>query len=349
MLYILLKEFENAIMASFQPNKGDIEKLENIIKHCEVRNLPNNFSDKIGEGSYSNIYRFSVRNKDAALKVLKKSFSKRRILQIATKFRELKHPNLVRFRGYSYRPCALAMELCEIKVGGEIVNDLSQLVNIFNDNQHFNLKERSDLMLQAARGLQYLHNNDIIHRDLKPSNLLISGSLDDIIVKVGDFDDFVDIKLTITSTLTTINKNGGIIGTTIQYLAPELLFGTIAKATKESDVYSWSISFYEILMNSNESPWIGVFPLFDDALLLAAVREKRRPNLGKLDFYLDEFCKSTIFSIIERTWKDDPRKRLTLKEVGLCRLLKLFSIKSINSTHKRSEQCGFHYIQVAEG
>ena len=47
-----------------------------------------------------------------------------------------------------------------------------------------------------------LHESGIVHRDIKPSNLLVTGTIKDIIIKVSDFDDFVDIKETISLTMT---------------------------------------------------------------------------------------------------------------------------------------------------
>lgn len=171
-------------MATFKSNSMDLEKLEKVIKYCEVASLPLNFSNKIDEGSYAHIYKSNVRNKVAAIKVLKKQFSKKKILQIAIKLRNLDNVNIVRFRGYSLRPTALCFELCEISVNGLIINNVTQLIEAFNENDHFVLNERLDIILQSSKGLQYLHGKGVVHKDFKPSNLLLSGSLSKIVIKV---------------------------------------------------------------------------------------------------------------------------------------------------------------------
>ena len=59
-------------MASFQLNTSEVARLEHKIKHCEVTNIPINLTEKIDEGSYATVYKLQVRNKAAAVKVLKK-------------------------------------------------------------------------------------------------------------------------------------------------------------------------------------------------------------------------------------------------------------------------------------
>ena len=50
--------------------------------------------------------------------------------------------------------------------------------------------------------LTYFHSKNIIHKSLKPSNLLIAGQLENIIVKIADFNEVASYKNTITSTTT---------------------------------------------------------------------------------------------------------------------------------------------------
>lgn len=42
-----------------------------------------------------------------------------------------------------------------------------------------------ELALHIAKGLQFLHENKVIHRDLKPGNILIGGTRDHPIAKIG--------------------------------------------------------------------------------------------------------------------------------------------------------------------
>ena len=65
------------------------------------------------------MYKLQVRNKAAAVKVLRKQFSKWKILEVFIKLQKLNHPNVVRFRGYSVRPSAIFFEFCEVSIEEE--------------------------------------------------------------------------------------------------------------------------------------------------------------------------------------------------------------------------------------
>ena len=199
------------------------EELEKSLSNFEVT-IPLNLTNKIGEGSYSCIYKHTVNGKQTALKVLKYPVPQRKIIESVKKLQNLSHKNVVSFCGFIKSPATIIFELCELQIGEKIfVNNLSDLINIFNENQHFNLLERLDLLMQCAKGLQYLHSKGIVHKDLKPSNCLVNGTLDAICVKIADFDGIVDIKNTVTATKTKTNKDVKFgCGMTLSFAAPEV-------------------------------------------------------------------------------------------------------------------------------
>ena len=298
-------------MASFKGNSNTIKCLEEKIKHCELSNVPLNISNKIGEGGYAHVYKLTIRNKDAAVKILKTQLSKKKVLEVAIELRKLKHSNVVRFRGYTLRPSGFVFELCELKVDEEtVIHNVSQLVQLFNDNDHFNLMERLDIILQGAKGLQYLHHQNVVHKDFKPENCLVSGTLDNLVIKVSDFDEIVEIKNTITSTL-TINKK--LIGMTLSYVAPEIFLGK-KLASKSSDIYALALSCFVILNNTYGSPWKNVIPLLSDTLLLQAIKDGKRP-------YIEETCRiykenpAQLLKIIKKAWSQDEHLRPDIDQV----------------------------------
>ncbi|CAI5482876.1 unnamed protein product [Closterium sp. Yama58-4] len=46
------------------------------------------------------------------------------------------------------------------------------------------LRQRLDILIGVARGLEYLHGFGIVHRDIKPANILLDGNMQ---AKIADF------------------------------------------------------------------------------------------------------------------------------------------------------------------
>ena len=74
----------------------------------------------------------------------------------------------------------------------------------------------------------------------------------------------------------TINSLKGI---TLAYMAPELCNRSVRKTSKETDVYAWSITCYEILSDMS-SAWTNILPIMNDQLLLEAIKNNERPDIG---------------------------------------------------------------------
>nr|XP_047135056.1 uncharacterized protein LOC124812431 isoform X17 [Hydra vulgaris] len=281
--------------------------MEDLIKHYEFPNLPLNFSNKIDEGSFANIYLHIFREKPIALKVFKASLPKKKMIQMCINLKKLKHVNVVRFKGYCFRPSIIGFEYCCVNLDGDDVNNLSQLIAVLNSDNIFELNDRLNYISQVLNGLAYLHQENIIHCDLKPCNMLVNGkSGKDLVVKIADFDELLRLKQTFTSSCTTYSQFRGM---TLSYTAPELCQCIVQRPSKESDIYSFGVSAFEIL--SDASAWDEVLPLLNDTMLLNALLDGKRPNIKKLKkIYSSNKCEHVILAIIE-CWDSDFTKRPT--------------------------------------
>jgi hypothetical protein len=88
----------------------------------------------------------------------------------------------------------------------------------------------------AARGVQYAHENGIIHRDLKPGNLMLSRDGRVRVIDFGLARCFDDETLTST---------GQLLGTPL-YMSPEQVTGRIELSAK-TDIYSLGLVLFELL------------------------------------------------------------------------------------------------------
>ncbi len=117
-------------------------------------------------------------------------------------------------------------------------NGLDAIVGTWRDTGSIRSAEHWRLVAtigeQAARALQYAHEQGILHRDIKPANLLIDEQ------RTVWITDFGLAKLTGHDDLT---HSGDVIGT-LRYLAPESLRG---ETDPRSDVYSLGLTLYELL------------------------------------------------------------------------------------------------------
>ncbi len=88
------------------------------------------------------------------------------------------------------------------------------------------------IFVQAARGVQALHERSLVHFDLKPANIFLKGD----IARVGDYG---------LSKLVTESRNSLSFGRgTPYYMAPEMLQ---RRGDARSDVYSLGVLLYECL------------------------------------------------------------------------------------------------------
>ena len=109
-------------MAKFsRKNNSELQKLEETVKHLEVFDVPLNIvgatADIIGEGSSAVVFKYMLRGKFGACKKFRTYLPRKALLKAAVALVTLKHENVVRFRGFSWRPSALVMEYCYVELG----------------------------------------------------------------------------------------------------------------------------------------------------------------------------------------------------------------------------------------
>ena len=137
----------------------------------------------------------------------------------------------------------LLFEYYELNIDGEFVHTVSQVLEIWNDDDKYNFLERLDISIQSTKVLKALHDLTIVHKDFKPESLLVSGTTNKICVKLTDFDDVYYLKTVAKLNQTKLN---GFQGFTLAYLDSEICMQRVSELLLKSDIYSWAITIYEI-------------------------------------------------------------------------------------------------------
>lgn len=143
----------------------------------------------------------------------------------------LNHENVIKVYGggdFQGRPY-YAMELVDNLVSAEHIM------------KKFPLKYKLEIIIQAAKGIKYLHDNNIIHRDIKPTNMLTSIRPDgSLLTKICD----LGIAMSIASEGLVQRKNT-LMGTPY-YMSPEQITQKY-KIDERGDVYSMGACLYKMI------------------------------------------------------------------------------------------------------
>ena len=160
-----------------------------------------------------------------------------RFKEEADLWRNLAHPNIVRFHSGNEQPLPhITMELME---GGSL--------RLLLKNHRMSVGESLHVIIQVLEGLSYAHRMATVHRDLKPENILFDV---DGVTKITDWGIG---KFMLSASL---SKTRGTKGT-MNYSAPEQFDKKrYGKVDWQTDIFQVGIVLYEMLT--------GVNPFSDD-------------------------------------------------------------------------------------
>ncbi|TMW96115.1 hypothetical protein EJD97_007908 [Solanum chilense] len=171
--------------------------------------------DKIGQGTYSNVYRARDLDQGKIVALKKVRFdnlepeSVRFMAREIHILRRLDHPNIIKLEGLvtSRMSCSLYL------VFEYMEHDLAGLAS--HPGLKFTESQVKCYMQQLLRGLDHCHSRGVLHRDIKGSNLLIDNNG---VLKIADFGlaSFFDPRQSQPLTSRVV---------TLWYRPPELLLG----------------------------------------------------------------------------------------------------------------------------
>ncbi|KAJ9559836.1 hypothetical protein OSB04_004996 [Centaurea solstitialis] len=173
--------------------------------------------NKIGQGTYSSVYRARDLQTDKIVAVKKVRFvnmdpeSVRFMAREICILRRLDHPNVMKLQAIVTSRFSGTLYL----VFDYMEHDLAGLLTSTNVKK-FTEPQIKCYMQQLLRGLEHCHSRGVLHRDLKGSNILVDNHG---VLKIGDFGLAARFEPGQREPLTSRVV-------TLWYRAPELLFGS---------------------------------------------------------------------------------------------------------------------------
>ena len=257
--------------------------------------------EKIGSGSYGDIFLAKKNNSFYAVKKMEKDVEKNHyFMNEIINIKKLDHPNIIKYIDClsSKDNFYLIMEYCN---GGDLSD---ALVKYQNEKQEgFPQEIVQYLMKQIINGVNYLHKNNIIHRDIKPGNFVINFPSKE------DKNNFnllkAEVKI-IDFGFSCINGKDGAFFSKLgswSYMDPFLLnVDDLFCFGQKADIWSLGILCYKLL--------IGRVPFYNESELLMQ-------QLLKIGTYRVPISLSKeAISFINGMLQYQPSKRLSCEELS---------------------------------
>nr|ACG44796.1 receptor-kinase isolog [Zea mays] len=163
---------------------------------------------------------------------------------------------------------------------------------------------RKSILFGAAQGLNYIHTFParpaLVHANVKPSNILLGERGGACVSECGLMRYATNIQQSIapqatrtrcppelflerdTGTTTSAPASSGWHG----YAAPELASGAAARATQESDVYSFGMVLLEVVAGEGSDETMGMVKI---GMLCTAEAPEERPTMAQVLAMMSEF------------------------------------------------------------
>lgn len=215
---------------------GFLEMKSIQFTYTDLLKITNNFQRVLGKGGFGTVYHGLVNGQQVAVKLLSQSSAQgyNEFQTEAELLTRVHHRNLTCLVGYCYEDAHMAL-VYEYMAKG----NLKELLSVKDDNNVLSWQERLQIALDAAQGLDYLHNGckpPIIHRDIKSTNILLHENFE---AKLADFG---------LSRVFTID-DGSFVSTRVVgtpgYVDPE--YYETQRLHEKSDIYSLGIVILELI------------------------------------------------------------------------------------------------------
>ncbi|CAI5447246.1 unnamed protein product [Caenorhabditis angaria] len=257
---------------------------------------------KLGEGNFCFVYRGKLRRsngreEEIAVKVSKATdhnvdsasimATRNELFAEAKLLTAIRHPHIIKLYGTccDSPPFLVVMEFC---TGGSVENLVK---NMGKDMEEY---EKQTILIDACRGIRYLHEKKCVHRDLAARNCLISA---DGLIKVADFG----LSRALLENQTAFKE--ALKEAPLAWLAPECIQKESEFSTK-SDVWAFGVLCYEVYFDGRK-------PFEDEkdtGIVIRNIRKANMPTIGvqSITPKMDE--------MLNGIWTKKPEDRIDIQQ-----------------------------------
>ncbi len=258
-------------------------------------------NDKVGSGSYGEVYRGYWQEKWVAVKELtgtltveaeKELYQEAGIMAHLSQVTKEPYPTVQLFGLVVEKEKSMYALVMEYMSYGTLFELLQRWPKLPEDLMY-------QIALDIANGLDLLHRQSILHRDLRSHNVLLRIYAGRVRGTLSDFG-LSTVKNSVRTTTTQRKENQG----TLAWMAPELLKRG-GKSSPASDIYSYGMLLWELVTHGIPfADSAGNPDLIRQWVLLDREREK-----------IPTHCPHVFAKIIQRCWEEKPDNRITLTEI----------------------------------
>ncbi|KAJ0007214.1 hypothetical protein Pint_29557 [Pistacia integerrima] len=232
---VLFKRRSRGGMITGYRKQVSLKSKNEAYTYTEIATITKNFATVIREGGFGKVYLGVLKyNTKVAVKVLSDTSKQgyKEFRAEAELLRSVHNKHLLYLIGYCDEDEHKAL-IYEFMENGNLKNRLKEQT----DADFLSWKVRLNIAIDAAKGLEYLHNVSkppIVHRDLKTSNILIDEKMR---AKLADFG--------LSRVVTESGPNSTNPAGTFGYIDPTIRLSKTL--TRKVDVYSFGIILFELI------------------------------------------------------------------------------------------------------
>ncbi|OCH84932.1 kinase-like protein [Obba rivulosa] len=273
-----------------------------------TQSKPGQSARPIGSGGFGEVWKGLCQGGAVAVKVMKgsgesASVASEMTLCEAVVWKYLNHPNITPFYGIDMSNARLSLVSKWMEHG--------TVREYLRDNPS---ADRLTFVVHVVEGLNYLHDMGVVHGDIKSVNILVNERRAACLVDFG---------------LAAVNYDGQLdtrsaAGSSLRWTAPEVMhpehYGlTKATLSKETDIYSLSLTIWEANLRIRRRIFTGNIPFHEhmrDATVMHHILEGHRPQ--RPNYAESNGLDDSLWGLMERCWHPNRDERPTIGSIQAC-------------------------------